>query len=108
MQSFETTALHCLGADILFILPSVASGFLTWWINYKAKSMKPVRIKIYSSFILLSVAIIAVLWRILSPDDFTVVGKESIIYFMLLFSMAIIVSIIGFYGGGLTFPTEKK
>jgi hypothetical protein len=70
--------------------------------------MKPVRIKIYSSFVLLSVAIIAFLWRILSPDDFAVVGKESIIYFMLLFSMAIIVSIIGFYGGGLTFPTEKK
>jgi predicted heme/steroid binding protein/uncharacterized membrane protein len=108
VQSFETTALHCLGADILFILPSVASGFLTWWINYQAKPMKPVRIKIYSSFILLSVAIIAFLWRILSPGDFVVVGKESIIYFMLLFSMAIIVSIIGFYGGGLTFPTEKK
>jgi hypothetical protein len=70
--------------------------------------MKPVRIKIYFSFILLAVAIIAFLWRILSPEAFALGGKEAIIYLMLLLSMAVIVSVIGFYGGGLTFPHEKK
>jgi len=108
MQAFETTAFHCLGADILFIPPSIATGFLTWWVNYQAKPMKPVRIKIYFSFILLAVAIIAFLWRILSPEAFALGGKEAIIYLMLLLSMAVIVSVIGFYGGGLTFPHEKK
>lgn len=108
VQSFETTALHCLGANILFILPSIATGFLTWWVNYQAKPMKPVRIKIYSSFTLLTVAIIAFLWRILFPENFVVLEKEAMIYFMLLLSLAFIVSVIGYYGGGLTFPTEKK
>ena len=108
MQAFETTAFHCLGADILFIPPSIATGFLTWWVNYQAKPMKPVRIKIYFSFILLAVAIIAFLWRILSPEAFALGGKEAIIYLMLLLSMAVIVSVIGFYGGGLTLPHEKK
>jgi predicted heme/steroid binding protein/uncharacterized membrane protein len=108
VPSFEKTALHCLGADILLILPAVMTGFLTWWVNYQAKPMKPVRIKIYSSFLLLTVAVIAFLWRVFSPADFAVVGKEAIVYFMLLISMAVIVSVIGFYGGGLTFPTEKK
>jgi len=108
VPSFETTALHCLGADILLILPAVATGFLTWWVNYQAKPMKPVRIKIYSSFLLLTVAVISFFWRVFSPADFAVAGREAIVYFMLLISMAVIVSVIGFYGGGLTFPTEKK
>jgi predicted heme/steroid binding protein/uncharacterized membrane protein len=108
MESFETTAMHCLGAGIIFILPAVATGYMTWWVNYRAKIMKPVRIKIYFSFILLAVAVVALFWRMLLPGDIAAGGKEAIIYFMLLIFMAVIVSVIGYYGGGLTFPTEKK
>ena len=107
-RSFEATALHCLAADILFIVPAIATGFLTWWVNYQAKFMKPVRIKIYASFILLAVAATAFLWRILRPEAFAAFGTEAVIYFILLLSMAVLVSIIGFFGGGLTFPAEKK
>lgn len=107
-RSFEATALHCLAADILFIVPSIATGFLTWWVNYQAKPMKPVRIKIYASFILLAVATTAFLWRVLCPEAFTSFGTEAIIYFVLLLSMAVLVSIIGYFGGSLTFPAEKK
>jgi len=107
-RSFEATALHCLAADILFIVPAVATGFLTWWVNYQAKPMKPVRIKIYASLILLAVAATAFLWRLLCPEAFAVFGTEAALYFILLLSMAVLVSIIGFFGGGLTFPAEKK
>jgi len=107
-RSFETTALHCLAADILFIVPAIATGFLTWWVNYQAKPMKPVRIKIFASFILLAVAATAFLWRILCPEAFADFGTEAFMYFILLLSMAALVSIIGFFGGGLTFPAEKK
>ena len=108
MKSFETTALHCLGADILFILPAVATGFFTWWVNYQARSMKAVQIKICSSILLLAVAVVSFLWRILFPEAFIVVAKEGIIYFLLLLALIPIASVIGWYGGSLTFPTEKK
>lgn len=107
-RSLEMTALQCLGACILSIPPAIATGFLTWRVNYHAKPMMPVRIKIFASFLLLAVAVAAFLWRILSGDAFATPGKESMIYFILLLVTAALVSIIGFFGGGLTFPTEKK
>ena len=107
-RSFEVTALHCLGAGILFIPPAIVTGFLTWWVNYQAKPMKPVRIKIYASFILLAATVATFLWRILSGNAFAAWGDESRIYLFLLFAIAALVSVIGFFGGGLTFPTEKK
>jgi len=107
-RSFEVTALHCLGAGILFIPPAIATGFLTWWVNYQAKPMRPVRVKIYASFILLAATVATFLWRILSGNAFAAWGEESLIYLFLLFAIAALVSVIGFFGGGLTFPTEKK
>ena len=49
--SFETTSWYNLGAGILF-LPVIGSGFFTWWLNYLARPMRPVTIKIYLSLIL--------------------------------------------------------
>ncbi|HRV44164.1 MAG TPA: cytochrome b5 domain-containing protein [Smithellaceae bacterium] len=107
-QSFEATALHCLAADILFIVPSIATGFLTWRVNYQAKPMKPVRIKIYASFVLLIAAVTAFLWRILRPEASAAAGPEAMIYFVLLILMAVLASVVGYFGGGLTFPVEKQ
>lgn len=106
-RSFEATALHCLAADILFIVPSIATGFLTWWVNYQAKPMKPVRLKIYASFVLLIAAVGAFLWRILCPEASAAAGPEAMIYFIALVLMAVLASVIGYFGGGLTFPAEK-
>ncbi|MDI9570104.1 MAG: cytochrome b5 domain-containing protein [Pseudomonadota bacterium] len=108
VKSFEATALHCLGANILFIVPATATGFLTWWINYQAKPMKAVRIKIYASFILMTIVVISFLWRILFLENLVVSSMEGILYFLLLLSLIPIVSVIGWYGGSLTFPVEEK
>lgn len=108
VKSFDTTALHCLGANILFLLPAAATGFLTWWVNYQAKPMKAVRIKIYASFILMTVTVTSFLWRIMFPENLVVSATEGIFYFLLLVSLIPIVSVIGWYGGSLTFPLEGK
>ncbi len=108
VRSFETTAFHCLGVGILFSVPAILTGFFTWWLNYGARSMRPIRIKIYLSLILFCVALIAFLWRSMFPDVFTSLGTDGIIYLLLVISLVPMVSIIGWFGAGLTFPMEKE
>lgn len=106
VKSFETTAFHCLGAGVLFSIPAVFTGFFTWWLNYGAKPMKPIRIKIYMSLALFVTALVAFTWRAMFPDVFTSLGTEGMIYLMLIISLVPMVSIIGWFGAGLTFPME--
>jgi predicted heme/steroid binding protein/uncharacterized membrane protein len=108
VRSFETTAFHCLGAGILFSVPAILSGLFTWWLNYGARSMRPIIIKIYLSLILFCVALFAFLWRSMFPDVFTSLGTEGIIYLLLIISLVPMVSLIGWFGAGLTFPMEKE
>ncbi len=107
MKSFETTAFHCLGAGILFSIPAIGTGFFTWWLNYAARSMRAIRIKIYMSLMFFCVALIAFLWRAMFPDVLTELGTEGIIYLLLVASLVPMVSVIGWFGAGLTFPMEK-
>jgi len=108
VKSFETTAYHCLGAGVLFSIPAILTGFLTWWLNYQARSMRPIKIKIYFSLILFAVALITFLWRVLFPDVFTSLGTEGIAYLLLILLLIPLVGVIGWYGASLTFPLEKK
>jgi predicted heme/steroid binding protein/uncharacterized membrane protein len=105
-NSFEITALHCLGSGILFSVPAVLSGFFTWWINYQTKSLKPVEIKIYASAVLAAVSITAFLRRISTPPDSA--GAGDMLYLILLIALIPIVSAIGWYGASLTFPLGRK
>ena len=108
VQSFETTAFHCLGAGILFTVPAILTGYFTWYLNYLAKPMKPVTIKIRFAFLLLAVSLIAFIWRIVSPDVLVSLSGRGILYFLLLLSLSPIVTVIGWFGGTLTFPLEGK
>jgi predicted heme/steroid binding protein/uncharacterized membrane protein len=107
IASFETTALHCLGAGVLFAPLVIATGLYTWWLNYMAKPITPIKIKITVSIVLFITSLIAFVWRIGDPEilhSFTVL---SAIYFLLILALTPLVVIIGWYGAGLTFPIEK-
>ena len=108
IKSFEITAWHCLGGGILFSPLTIATGYFTWWLNYLAKPMRPVRIKICFSIILLAVSIIAFIWRVLSPEVLTFSTGGSILYFLLILSLIPVVTIIGWFGATLTFPLGRK
>jgi len=108
INSFENTALHCLGGGILFSVPGILSGFFTWWINYQAKSSRPVTIKIYLSILLVIVSVAAFNLRVFCPFPFPSLSKEGFFYLLLLLALVPIVSIIGWYGASLTFPLERK
>jgi predicted heme/steroid binding protein/uncharacterized membrane protein len=107
-RSFEVTALHCLGAGLIFMPLTMASGFLTWWINYHGKPIRPVTIKIWTSFILLLVAFILFTWRMMAPDILSRGGSDSFFYIFLVCTLAPLVSIIGWFGAKLTFPLARE
>jgi predicted heme/steroid binding protein/uncharacterized membrane protein len=108
IRSFEVTALHCLGGAILFLPLGMVTGWFTWWLNYTAKPMRPVTIKIRFSLLLLATAILVFIWRVAVPDILMSLSGGSVLYFLLELSFLPLVTIVGWYGAQLTFPLGKK
>jgi uncharacterized membrane protein len=103
IRSFELTALHCLGAGILFTLITILTGLYTWWLNYLSKPARAVVIKKRLSPILLIGAIIAFVWRLQVPDILTNLEGTGFIYLLLVLSFLPMVTVIGWFGAQLTF-----
>jgi predicted heme/steroid binding protein/uncharacterized membrane protein len=108
VKSFENTALHCLAAGIFFSVVAITTGLYTWWLNYLAKPLKPVRIKIPLTLTLLVMEIIVLIWRIKVPTVLDSINIAAIIYLLLILSFVPMISIIGWYGASMTFPIEKE
>ena len=106
--AFEATALHCLGAGLLFCVPAILTGFFTWWLNYQAKPLRPVQIKIRFSGLLVAVYLAAILCRLLFPAEVLALAGWGVVYLVLLVALIPVVTIIGWNGAKLTFPVEKK
>ncbi len=106
--AFETTTFHCLGAGLLFSVPAILTGFLTWWVNYQARPLRPVLIKIRFSGLLMVVYLAAFLCRLRFPADVLSLTGWGFVYLALLVTLIPVVSVIGWFGASLTFPLEKK
>jgi uncharacterized membrane protein len=107
-RSFETTAFHCLGGGVLFMVVAMLTGYFTWWYNYMAKMMKPVAIKIPLTIITLVIAIISFIWRSISPDLMVNLRGINMLYFLFSLSFFPLISIIGWHGATMTFPIEEE
>ena len=108
ITSFETTALHCLAGGIIFTVVAVCTGLYTWWLNYMARPLKPVRIKIPLSLAMLIAAIIILVWRIADPEIMSKLDGVGLIYLLLVLLLSVFVMIIGWNGAAMTFPVEKE
>ena len=107
VKAFELTALHCLGAGILFSAVAIVTGFYTWWLNYLSKPTRSTNIKRPLSIIMFIIAIVVFIWRILVPDILDTWSLLSVIYFLLVLSFLPMVTVLGWFGAQLTFPIEK-
>ena len=107
IKAFEITALHCLGAGILFTPVAIVTGLYTWWLNYMAKPLRSVTAKMKVSPLLFATQIVVFAWRILDPGILDSLGFASAIYFLLVLSLFILVTINGWFGAAMTFPFEK-
>ena len=105
-KSFEITGLHCLGAGVFFIPIVILTGLFSWWLNYLAKPIRPVKIKIGFSLLLFGVSLVAFTWRMAVPDILDSSGPAPAVYLLLILSLAPLISVIGWFGAKLTFPIE--
>jgi len=105
---FETTCLHCLGGCVLFTPAATLTGYLTWWLNYLARPMRAVTVKARLSVLLLGFSLLAFVYRLFNPDLLPSLTGGRILYLLLVFSLAPLVAVIGWFGATLTFPVEKK
>lgn len=106
-KSFEMTALHCLAGGIIFSLIAISTGLYTWWLNYFAKPLKAVKIKIPLAFTMLITEIVIFIWRMMLPDVLEIMRGASIVYLLLVLSLIPMITIIGWFGASMTFPVEK-
>jgi predicted heme/steroid binding protein/uncharacterized membrane protein len=106
-RAFETTAFHCLGGGILFMMVAMVTGFFTWWYNYMARMMKPVAVKIPASAVTLILAIVAFIWRWNHPEVMSNLQGLNVVYFICSLTFIPLIALIGWYGATLTFPIER-
>ena len=102
---FSTTVFTLL---FLFTPVAIITGYYTWWLNYMARTMRPVRIKQWLSIILLIIEIVVFIWRLAVPDILTPFRLASAVYLLLISSLFPLVTALGWYGASLTFPIEKE
>ncbi len=100
-RSFEVTSFYLLILGAISSPFAMATGLLTWWINYRLKLNDFVKRKIQLSILLLIFEIVLIFWRISQAVP------SHPIYFILMILLTPIVALLGYYGGQLTFPTEK-
>ncbi len=108
VKSFETTALHCLAGGLLFIIVAVTTGVYTWWLNYMAKPLRPVKIKVPLSLVMFVMAAVIFVWRIANPGILDSLSVAAAVYLLLVLLLSITVTIIGWFGASMTFPIEKE
>jgi predicted heme/steroid binding protein/uncharacterized membrane protein len=107
-KPFDTTAFHCLGAGVVFNAVAVATGFYTWWLNYMAKSLTAVRVKIPLTLLMLVTSAVLFVWRYNSPDILDAMSGSGLLYILLVLSLSAMVTVIGWFGASMTFPVEKE
>jgi hypothetical protein len=76
--------------------------------NYDARRMAPVTIKIVLSFLLFLIGGGAFLWRILDPSIVRSLTGPSVLYLALNFLLLPVIALLGWYGATLTFPMNRK
>ncbi len=107
-KSFDSTAFHCLGAGVFFNVVGIATGLYTWWLNYMAKPLRPVRIKIPLTLTMLAVSMVLFIWRLEVPNILDALSGAGLLYILLVLSLSVLVTVIGWNGAAMTFPVEKE
>jgi predicted heme/steroid binding protein/uncharacterized membrane protein len=97
---FEMTSFYLLVLGAIASPFAMVTGLFTWWVNYRLKLTLFVKRKLQFSILLLIFEVILILWRSSSSQI------SHPVYFIMMVFLTPIVSILGYYGGQMTFPAE--
>ncbi len=98
--SLKTTSTHLFILGSLSTPFAIATGLLTWWINYRLKLSNFIKWKIFLSILLLALEITLVLFWIGEIE------MSHLLYLIFILLATPIVVLLGYFGGQMTFPAE--
>jgi predicted heme/steroid binding protein/uncharacterized membrane protein len=101
-SSLENAAFYAFVFGTLFEFPAVASGIISWWLNYDLTLTSIFKNKLIFSIILLITSCFIVIMRFCIADISFQVNIFSLIYNIAIFSSIIVLVILGYYGGKIT------
>jgi predicted heme/steroid binding protein/uncharacterized membrane protein len=105
----EWAALCVLITGTVSIPAAMATGYFTWWVNYDLVDSATIAMKRRCAWIALPFTAVTLLFRVFLVQDPIAIGSgATMIYSAALLASAFMVGCIGFLGGKLTFPYEKK
>jgi len=106
-DGYETTVfLSFLIATVAGFL-ALLTGVLSWWLNYNSAHSKAFVIKLVGALFTLTVGLIPITQKLLDPDVPYSPGPDGIVYHSIIFLTVISVSIVGYYGGKITWRGKK-
>ena len=104
----EWAALLCLIVTVLSLPAAMITGYFTWWMNYDAIASPTIFWKRRLAWIALILGLSAAVWRgMLLENPIQLTDPHVMIYAAAVLALSVVVAIIGFLGGTLTFPYEK-
>lgn len=101
-DSFELASVYALVVAVLFMFPTIASGMVSWWVNYELTVNKLFMNKLIFSFVLLVMGIVELYIRYSIPDVAYGAGGMSMFYHFMLLANIPVLAVVGFNGGKLS------
>jgi predicted heme/steroid binding protein len=102
---FAQMALAMLVLAALFTPLAIITGLVTWWVNYALRPIRQVKRKIQLAVLLGFMEIVCL---ILKLAGLSTSGLGAGIYGALMILFVPVVVLLGYYGGHLVMPYEKK
>jgi predicted heme/steroid binding protein/uncharacterized membrane protein len=103
----EWASFCCLALAAFAAPPAIATGYLTWWINYEKKDSRVLAQKRRFAWILLCVLLVTVVVRLtLVGNTVDLFNPATAAYLLFLVTANAVVTYVGFLGGSLIFPYE--
>lgn len=105
VESFDTSAFHCLGGGVLATPAAIATGVLGQRLNYPEPS-PTLSLEKRLAYLLWAMATGAFGWRLLNPQVLRDLQGVNLLYLLLVLALTPLVTLISYFGGMLTFPLE--
>jgi len=105
-EATEWAAFLCLVLVLLSLPIVMATGYITWWVNYECAHKSTIVWKRRLAWVALVLSAAAVGLRATIADPLEVTSPAVVAYAAAIVALTVIVLIIGYLGGQLTFPYE--
>ncbi|MBN2869947.1 MAG: hypothetical protein JXK04_03225 [Campylobacterales bacterium] len=86
---------------------TLLTGVFSWWVNYNLVRSKVFMIKLWGAIFTLLIGFVPIVQRFLDPEVAYGSGLNGIVYHGVIFLTVMTVSIVGYYGGKITWRGKK-